>query len=266
MSSPLTWAYTGGMPTPQSTKADREGVVWACVAGIAIIAVSGLLVAVRDTIGNTNVALILVVFVVAAAVVGGRLAGVTAAVIAAVSFNFFHTEPYLTLRVKEGEDIVTVVLLVVVGLAVGELALLSQRRRTEVVLQAEGAHRIERALAVLAGETGVDETWAVVRAGLADELGAEDSHFVPEAASADTPLLTRSGRVVPTLSSWTGRAFELPAALAIPVVAGRGVLGHIAVEPTPGRGVTLDERRVAVALADVLAVALERCGRVEALS
>ena len=132
MSSPLTWAYTGGMTTPQSTKADREGVVWACVAGIAIIAVSGLLVAVRDTIGNTNVALMLVVFVVAAAVVGGRLAGVTAAVIAALSFNFFHTEPYLTLRVKEGEDIVTVVLLVVVGLAVGELALLSQRRRTEV--------------------------------------------------------------------------------------------------------------------------------------
>ena len=43
------------------------------------------------------------------------------------------------------------------------------------------------------------------------------------------------------------------------------MLGHIAVEPTPGRGVTLDERRVAVALADVLAVTLERAGRVEAL-
>ncbi len=239
--------------------------MWACVAAVAIITVAGLLVAVRDTIGNTNVALILVVFVVAAAVVGGRMAGVTAAVIAAVSFNFFHTEPYLTLRIKEGEDIITVVLLVVVGLAVGELALLSRRSRGEVVLQAEGAHRIERALALLAAEAGVDETWAAVQAGLVDELGVKDSHFVPVPASADTALLTRSGRVVPTLSSWAGRAFQLPEALAIPVVAGRGVLGHIAVEPTPGRGVTLDERRVAVALADVLAVTLERAGRVEAL-
>jgi K+-sensing histidine kinase KdpD len=254
------------MITNEGNRPDREGVAWACAAGIAIITVAGLLVAVRDTIDNTNVALILVVFVVAAAVLGGRLAGVTAAVVAGVSFNFFHTQPYLTLRIKEGEDIVTVVLLVVVGLAVGELALLSRRSRSEAVLQAEGAHRIERALALLAADADVDETWAVVQAGLVDELGVKASHFVPEPASADTALLTRSGRVVPTLSSWAGRAFQLPEELAIPVVAGRGVLGHIAVEATPGRGVTLDERRVAVALADVLAVALERTGRVHALS
>jgi K+-sensing histidine kinase KdpD len=254
------------MTTSEADRSDREGVAWACVAGIAIVAVAGLLVAVRDTIDNTNVALILVVFVVAAAVLGGRLAGVTAAVIAAVSFNFFHTQPYLTLRIKEGEDIITVALLVVVGLAVGELALLRQRNRNEAVLQAEGAHRIEQALALLAADATTDETWAAVQAGLVDELGVKDSHFVPEPASADTALLTRSGRVVPTLSTWTGRAFQLPEVLAIPVVAGRGVLGHIAVESTPGRGVTLDERRVAVALADVLAVVLERSGRVQALS
>ena len=106
-----------------------ESIGWCCAAAVVIIFVAGLLVAVRDTIGNTNVALILVVFVVAAAVFGGRLAGFTAAAVAAISFNFFHTQPYLTLRIKEGQDIVTVLLLLVVGLVVGELALLRQRTR-----------------------------------------------------------------------------------------------------------------------------------------
>ena len=62
----------------------------------------------------------------------------------------------------------------------------------------------------------------------------------------------------PTLSHWTLHGFELPERASIPVVAGNGVIGHVAIEATPGRGVSLDERRVAVALADLLAVAIER--------
>src|SRR5262245_31974555 len=108
-----------------------------------IIFVAAALVVVRDTIGNTNVALILVVFIVAAAVFGGRLAGATAAIVAAISFNFFHTQPYLTLRIKEGQDVVTVLLLLVVGLAVGELAILRRRTKSEAVSQASGARVLE---------------------------------------------------------------------------------------------------------------------------
>jgi K+-sensing histidine kinase KdpD len=235
-----------------------ESIGWCCAAAVVIILVAGLLVAVRDTIGNTNVALILVVFVVAAAVFGGRLAGFTAAVVAAISFNFFHTQPYLTLRIKEGQDIVTVLLLLVVGLVVGELALLRQRTRHEVVAQATGAHVLEEVLALLAADSTVDQTWSAVRDGIQTALGVQHARFWPGAGRADLPLLTRSGRVVPTLSTWTGRGFQLPETASIPVVSGRGVLGHIEIDSTPGRSVSIDERRVAVGLADVLALALER--------
>ena len=170
-----------------------------------IIFVAGLLVAVRDTIGNTNVALILVVFVVAAAVFGGRLAGFTAAAVAAISFNFFHTEPYLTLRIKEGQDVVTVILLLVVGLVVGELALLRQRTRHEVVAQAAGAHVLEDVLALVAADStdrrDLDRT---VRDGIQTALGVQHARFWPGAGRADLPLLTREGKVVPTCRS--GRA------------------------------------------------------------
>jgi K+-sensing histidine kinase KdpD len=235
----------------------NESIGWASAMALLIVAVAGALVAVRDVIDNTNVALILVIFVVAAASVGGRLAGVTAAIVAALSFNFFHTQPYLTLRIRDQDDIITVVLLLVVGLVVGELALWRRRSRGEAIVQAAGAHRLETVVAALAEGASIDETWRNVQQALVGELGAREARFAPGAGAADLPLLTRSGRVVPSLSRWTGDGFELPEVLCIPVVSGSSVLGHVEVEGARGRGVSLDERRVAIALADAFAVALE---------
>jgi K+-sensing histidine kinase KdpD len=249
------------------TRDRSESIGWCCVAAVVIIFVAGLLVGVRDTIGNTNVALILVVFVVAAAVFGGRLAGITAAAVAAISFNFFHTQPYLTLRIKEGQDVVTVILLLVVGLVVGELAILRRRTQTEAVTQASGAHVLEGVVALLAADATVDETWAAVRDAVQQALGVHSARFIPGADAGDIPLLTRSGRVVPALSRWTGQGFQLPEQIAVPVVAQDRVLGHLAIASTPGRSVSVDERRVAVALADLLAVVLERSpGHISQLS
>jgi K+-sensing histidine kinase KdpD len=224
---------------------------------LLIVAVAGALVAVRDVIDNTNVALILVVFIVAAASVGGRLAGITAAVVAALSFNFVHTQPYLTLRIRDQDDIITVVLLLVVGLVVGELALWRRRSRSEAVSQAAGAHRLETVVADVAADAPIDETWRKVQDAIVGELGARSARYCPGAGAPDIPLLTRSGRVVPSLSRWTGDGFALPELLCIPVVSGTGVLGHVEIESSAGRGVSLDERRVALALADAFAIALQ---------
>ena len=78
--------------------------------------------ALRDHLLNANVALVLVLVVVLAAVGGGRSAGAVAAVSAALSFNFFHTVPYLTLEIDSADDVETTLLLLAVGLAVGQLA------------------------------------------------------------------------------------------------------------------------------------------------
>jgi hypothetical protein len=235
----------------------NESIGWASAMALLIVAVAGALVVVRDVIDNTNVALILVIFVVAAASVGGRLAGVTAAVVAALSFNFFHTQPYLTLRIRDQDDVITVVLLLVVGLVVGELALWRRRSRTEAVVQAAGAHRLETVVADVAADSPIEETWRKVQDALVSELGAQSARFSPGAGAPDLPLLTRSGRVVPSLSKWTGNGFALPELLCIPVVSGTGVLGHVEIEGSPGRGVSLDERRVAIALLDAFAIALQ---------
>ncbi len=70
--------------------------------GCITVAVAAAFVAVREELGSANAALILMLVVIGAAAVGGRFSGATAAVMAALSFNFFYTEPYITLRIHSG--------------------------------------------------------------------------------------------------------------------------------------------------------------------
>ena len=76
----------------------------------------------RRELDNANLALILVLVVVVAAILGGRGAGALAAVMATLSFDFFLTRPYLSLDIETSDDIETVLILLGVGLLVGEMA------------------------------------------------------------------------------------------------------------------------------------------------
>ena len=87
------------------------------------------LVPFRSSIDPTNVAMVLVAVVVAVACFGSRMAAGTAALSAAVWFDFFHTRPYLSFTITRHEDLVTAALLLVTGLTVGELAVRSQQHK-----------------------------------------------------------------------------------------------------------------------------------------
>ena len=65
------------------------------------------MVGVRGEIANADVALLLMVFVLAGAVIGGRTAGVLSAAAAAMAFDFFHTRPYGTLKIANRDDVMT---------------------------------------------------------------------------------------------------------------------------------------------------------------
>ena len=109
-------------PILMETEASSSYLLWVALGVAAPICVAAALVAVRDHLLNANVALILVLVVILAAVGGGRSAGAAAAVSAALSFNFFHTMPYLTLEIDSADDVETTLLLLAVGLAVRQLA------------------------------------------------------------------------------------------------------------------------------------------------
>nr|BFE71952.1 hypothetical protein GCM10020092_052530 [Actinoplanes digitatis] len=104
-----------------ATSRRRDGFA-VVLAVVAPFAVSAMLVPLRDRIENTDVALLLVVVVVAVAAFGNRPAGYLAALSAGVWFDFFFTAPYQRFTIGDGSDVETLVLLMAVGIAVTELA------------------------------------------------------------------------------------------------------------------------------------------------
>ena len=62
------------------------------------------------------------IFVVLGGVGAGRLGGALAAVTVALSFDFFLTKPYLSLSIDKADDFETTILLLIVGLIVGQIA------------------------------------------------------------------------------------------------------------------------------------------------
>lgn len=244
---------------------DNSSSVGVASAGAAVaIGVGGLLVPVRDVIGNTNAALVLVVVIVAAAAFGGRLAGAVTSGAACLSFNFFHTQPLYTLRVHSAKDVWTIALLFIVGLVVGQLAVVARNSQTKATIERAGVAHLEEVGAMVAQDQPPSTVWPAVQAALLDELRLAGATFEPgEHPATPMAILGRTGKFDNKVMFWSREGMELPRdGVALPVQAGTRSYGRIVLAPSPGRGTTRDQRRVAVALADLLAVTLDRHRRV----
>ena len=248
---------------PHTSHRRRDRVVLdplvAPLGAMAAIGTAALMSPLRDTsFGNTNAALILVVVIAAAASLGGRGAGALCALSAALSYNFFMTRPYQSLHINDPKDIITVVLLVVVGLVVGEFARSRGANVGRIRRHSECAHRLERVATLLASDAGFDQLCSEVCAELEAELDLENAHFESDVTTG-RPVMERSGWVPATVHRHRGDGFELPpGGVDVPVSFAGARLGTLVLVPKDEVGVPLDQRRVAVALADLLASALAR--------
>jgi K+-sensing histidine kinase KdpD len=131
-------------------------------------------------VANTNAALVLVLLVVAAAATGVRTAGVAAALSSALWFDFFLTQPYQHFTITAQADVETAALLVLVGIAVTEVALWGRRQQAL-------ASRKDGYL------NGVMRTASLVAAG----------HPEPEASSRRSPINSSRSSTSTTAASTT---------------------------------------------------------------
>lgn len=217
------------------------------------------LVGVRSELANTNVALVIVLFVLAGGVIGGRLAGAVSGLVAAAAFDFLFTRPYLTLKIAERDDVVTTLLLVVVGLVAGEVATRTHQLRDRARDDRAEIRRLHRVAEFAAAGEDADDLALIVAAELTETLKLRDCWFERAPYLASFPVLGRNGTVLTTTHRFTREGFELPRdGVELPVIAGAGVAGRFVLMPTPGEGVSPERRLIAVALADQLGVALAR--------
>jgi K+-sensing histidine kinase KdpD len=110
----------------ESGSGDR--ILTASLGSIGLLIFSMFLVPLRDVLGAQNVAIILLVGVEVLALLAGRQGALLGALIAALSFDFFFTEPYLRLVIDDTHDIITTVLLFAAGIGTAELGSLRVKR------------------------------------------------------------------------------------------------------------------------------------------
>jgi K+-sensing histidine kinase KdpD len=227
---------------------------------------AAVLVPIRDLLGTTNVALAMVLLVVVAASVGGRLSGSFTAVTASVVFNLFHTKPYLTLRVQSGKEVLSVVLVLVVGLAVGELGVARERQSAVRRSHLRSIRALEDVGAIVSSGAPVEDVWPVVQEAMSTTLSAERVYFEPDGPFSEYPVVERDGRIEQASKRLIGDGFALPdGGAAVKVVANGRTLGQLVVKPRADVGVTREQRRAAVAIADQFAIAVLRAPEVVAL-
>lgn len=235
----------------------------AALGSIAAITVAGLLVLVRDEIGATNVALILGLVVAGAAVSGGRTPGAITGVVAAVSYNFFHAQPYQSLRVNSTKDILTVVILAVMGFALGLLAHEWEQTRVDADRSRGGIDRVVRVAELAADGADADEVRERVQDELVQLLSLGGIRFEPGAHAGEArPVLDHRGVVGERHRLFVDGEFALPREGAdLAVAYGGHELGRLVLLPGERQtGVSLAQRLCAVALADQLACSLAFAG------
>jgi hypothetical protein len=240
-------------------RSEAAGNTWIglAVGGLAPIAVGALLVPFRDDIDNTNLALILVLVVVVAAIAGGRAAGALAAVTSTLAFDFFLTKPFLSARIDSADDVETALILLAVGLLVGEVASRGRRARRDHEVAAQAVLRVHRVADQIAHGAPLDQVLALVKAELTDLLGLWDCWLELRPFSWVLPRMDRGGTVEGDEHHWLDAGFALPRdGVELPVVDRGREVGRLVLLGDPDVAVSLEERVVAVALADQLGLAV----------
>jgi K+-sensing histidine kinase KdpD len=225
------------------------------------LVVAGVLAPFRATLPATDAALCLVLVVVAVAAGGERLGGYLTAVSAAAWFDFFFTKPYGTFDITSRTDIETTILLLAIGVAVTEIAVWGRRQHLASSRRAgyiEGIHTAAQAVATGTSSGSLTDQVCVQ---LTAVLSLRGCIFQAGMAGIGAPArLERDGRVTMAHQAWDADRDGLPTSVDTELLAEAGgfLRGRFLLTPLPGAHPTLEQRLVAVALADQAGAALAR--------
>ncbi|HUK69496.1 MAG TPA: DUF4118 domain-containing protein [Streptosporangiaceae bacterium] len=227
---------------------DRIAIAAALAAPLAAAAV---LLPFRASWSNTNVALLLVVVVVGVAAIGNRVAGGLAAVWAAAWFDFFFTLPYERFTIRSSSDVTTAVLLLLVGLAVSQLAARGRRLQTIAITDAGYLALIHDTASLAQSARSAGVVVEHVNTALIGLLDLEGCRFEHGSLLGHPPRLAPDGNVMMGQYRWEFERWGLPAAeIELPVFGTGEYHGRFMLKPKPGSKPSPQARLVAVMLAD----------------
>jgi Domain of unknown function (DUF4118) len=216
---------------------------------IAPLAAAAILLPFRASWPNTAVALLLVVVVLAVAAIGNRAAAAIAAIGAAVWFDFFFTLPYERFTIRSSADVTTFVLLLVVGVAVSQLAAYARRLKVVAITDAGYLAQIHQTASLTQTAKSPDDVVDRVRQQLAGLLDLQACRF-EYGALGHPPRLEPDGTVLAGRGRWDVEKAGLPEEIELRVFGNGQYFGRFMMRPKPGSRPSLQARLVAVTLAD----------------
>jgi Domain of unknown function (DUF4118) len=243
-------------PVNDSERSDN--LLIAAPLAIVSMGLAAAMVPLRTRVTPTTIALALMVVVVVAAAFGGRLAGVLTALAVTVSYDFWFTRPYLSLKVDSADDVEITVLLLVCGLIVGALAARAHRSVVDASWAKGELRHVHRLAEMVACGASTADVVAVAEQQLTELLSLQGCSFESPSGTENVAVLHRSGALDGLHLYRVARVgFELPRpGLALPVLAEGREVGRFILSPTEGVGTSIDQRVVAVAVADQVGAAI----------
>jgi two-component system, OmpR family, sensor histidine kinase KdpD len=243
------------------------------VLSLGLVALGTLLgVALRERVEPTNLVMIYLAIVVAAAVYLGRGPSLLAAIAGVLAFDYFLVPPYLTFAVSDTQYILTFAALLAVSLIISALTA-RVREQAEVAIQRE-----ERATALynlgrdLTSVTDQERISQIIIAHLQDAFGRDVAIFLPETDQVHT--VASSPGYQPdenelAVAQWAyqhdqpaGRGTDTLTAASLrclPLRTGGGIVGVLGIRPADsGAHLTPEQRQTTEAFADQAALAIER--------
>ena len=227
-------------PQPDGSTRYRRRSAWVLtVAGLPLLV--AVTVPFRGSIALTTELLLFLTVVLMIATIGGRVVAAGAAVFASLLVNWFFVVPYNTLTIAEPENVVSLAVFVGVAITVGSLVDTAARRAHEAQRARIEATALARSAATLAADPEalprlieqIRVTFALDRVRLLPD-GAPQNGY-----DTSTDPLT----IPPTSTVSVGDALGPESRYRLELY---------------GRTLTGDDQRVLRALADQLAVAIER--------
>ena len=257
----------------------------ALAVGVAVSSLVAATVGVHfleTSFGVPNASAVYLVAVVATAIVAGAPGAIVASFASFLLYDFFFTFPYYTFTVRDAGEWLSLVVLLFVGIVVGQLAALQRSRAREAQArerEARGLFQVSFALAtresadavlptiarLLHDETGLDRVWIALGEGaqervVADSGGTGTPHIPPHQQllrrmPGDEPAeWLRIHQPTPSRMTRIGSGIE---AYRVRIEAAGAGLGSIWALRVGSRGVPDDtETRLLAAAADQVGQAL----------
>jgi hypothetical protein len=236
---------------------DGSDVIGMAIGVLGALVLSVLMLPLRDHLHNDNMALALVIPVLIAAVVGGRLAGAVAAVTAGLCFDFFFTQPYLSLRIAGSNDLTSFFVLLVVALISAEVGIRARRGSRAAREARSDLDRLCRVIEIAAHEGDIEDVVSSARAELIGLFGLVECEFEAGPAQSTLPRLGIHGAIEGAPLVATHTDFLLPPGGVELEVMGRGAsFGRLVLFASESVRAPLQKRVLAVAIADQLGITL----------